>query len=214
MGRPSVLGTLKEQSAHDESLWRQHWERAPLRLVYAWEEYRTRTADYMRQRRENAFSQGAEHNHNVIFESFPYGVAIVQTDDDSKFECLTALRKDIDHEAKKATYVWSLGNGDGQKRKHEAFHHTVGATPDATNFTVGKNSDKVEVGYFRYTDYKTCAVMELEHYGEQCILWVAKEVETSVPADCLAQYNDICGAGINVHDSDICVDDDDDSEDD
>ncbi|KAL1486682.1 hypothetical protein MTO96_046847, partial [Rhipicephalus appendiculatus] len=57
-------------------------------------------------------------------------------------------------------------------------------------------SDKVEVAYFRYTDYRNCAVMEVGHYGEQCILWVAKEMENDVPAHCLEQYDDICGVGI------------------
>ncbi|KAL1481336.1 hypothetical protein MTO96_034545, partial [Rhipicephalus appendiculatus] len=51
-----------------------------------------------------------------IFELFPYGVAIMETEGDKKFECLTALRKDFDPEAKTATYIWSLDSGEGQKR--------------------------------------------------------------------------------------------------
>uniref|UniRef100_A0A023GD09 Putative lipocalin-2 1 n=1 Tax=Amblyomma triste TaxID=251400 RepID=A0A023GD09_AMBTT len=142
-----------------------------------------------------------------IFASFPYGVAITDIDNDEILDCLTAKRKDFDPEAKTVTYVWSLNGGEGNKRKHVAFHHTAGATPDATNFTVGKDSDKVEVAHFRYTDYKDCAIVEVPHFGDECVLFVSQEKENDVPASCMEQFSDICGEAISLRDKHVCVDD-------
>ncbi|XP_077488478.1 uncharacterized protein LOC144099208 [Amblyomma americanum] len=148
----------------------------------------------------------------MIFAKFPYGVGISDVDNDTIFECLTAKRKDFDPVAKTVTYVWSLNDGDG-KRKHVGFHHTAGATPDATNFTVGQDSSKVEVAYFRWSDYKDCAITEVPHFTNQCTLWVSKAVENQVPAYCLEQFHDICGVMVPLHDSDLCVVDEVDTED-
>ncbi|KAK8782415.1 hypothetical protein V5799_016241 [Amblyomma americanum] len=115
-----------------------------------------------------------------IFANFPYGVAIMDIDNDTILDCLTAKRKDYDPEAKTVTYIWSLNSGEGNNRFHTAFHHTAGATPDATNFTVGK----------------------------ECVLFVSRERENDVPLSCLEQFSDICGEAISLRDKHICVDDD------
>ncbi|XP_037578997.1 uncharacterized protein LOC119461703 [Dermacentor silvarum] len=141
-----------------------------------------------------------------VFAAFPYAVGISDSDNDTIFECLTTKRKDFDPEAKTVTYVWSLSDGPG-KRKHVEFHHTTGATPDATNFTVGTDSDEMEVAYVTWSDYKDCAITEVPHYGDQCTLWVSKAVEDLVPVYCLEQFHDICGVMVPLHDSDLCEDD-------
>ncbi|XP_050028183.3 uncharacterized protein [Dermacentor andersoni] len=147
-----------------------------------------------------------------VFAAFPYAVAISDADNDTIFECMTTMRKDFDPEAKTVTYVWSINNGPG-KRKHVGFHHTAGATPDATNFTVGRHSNKVEVAYIIWSDYKDCAITEVPHFGDQCTLWVSKEVEDLVPLYCLEQFHDVCGVVVPLHDSDLCEDDENDEED-
>ncbi|KAL3219444.1 hypothetical protein MRX96_030396 [Rhipicephalus microplus] len=114
-----------------------------------------------------------------VFAAFPYAVGISDADNDVIFQCITATRKDFDPEAKTVTYVWSLSDGPG-KRKHIEFHHTAGATPEATNFTVGK----------------------------KCTLWVSKAVEDVVPLYCLEQFYDVCGVAVPLHDSNLCLDDD------
>ncbi|XP_054922919.1 uncharacterized protein [Dermacentor andersoni] len=148
-----------------------------------------------------------------VFAAFPYAVGISDVDNDTIFECLTAKRKDFNPEAKTVTYVWSLNDSPG-KRKRVGFHHTAGATPDATNFTVGKDSNNVQVAYITWSDYKDCAITEVPYYTEQCTLWVSKEVENLVPLYCLEQFHDICGVMVPLHDSDLCQDDENDEEDD
>lgn len=146
-----------------------------------------------------------------VFAQFPYAVAISDADNDTIFECLTATRKDFDPEAKTVTYVWSISDSPG-KRKHVGFHHTAGATPEATNFTVGK-STVVEVAYVVWSDYKDCAITEVPHFSDQCTLWVSKAVEDLVPVSCLEQFHDVCGVVVPLHDSDLCLDDENDEED-
>ncbi|KAH7946626.1 hypothetical protein HPB52_002146 [Rhipicephalus sanguineus] len=135
-----------------------------------------------------------------VFAAFPYAVAISDADNDTIFECLTATRKDFDPEAKTVT-------------KHVGFHHTAGATPEATNFTVGK-STVVEVAHVVWSDYKDCAITEVPHFSDQCTLWVSKAVEDLVPLYCLEQFHDVCGVVVPLHDSDLCLDDENDEEDD
>ncbi|XP_077488707.1 uncharacterized protein LOC144099353 isoform X1 [Amblyomma americanum] len=148
-----------------------------------------------------------------VFANFPYGVAITDIDNDNILDCLTAKRKDFDPEAKTVTYVWSLNGGEGNNRYHVAFHHTAGATPDATNFTVGKDSDNVEVAHFLYSDNKDCAIVDVPHFGDECVLFVSQEKENDVPEICLEHFADICGDAIAVRDRHRCVDDDTDEED-
>ncbi|KAH7946659.1 hypothetical protein HPB52_003093 [Rhipicephalus sanguineus] len=66
--------------------------------------------------------------------------------------------------------------------------------------------DTVEVARFRYTDYKTCAVLEMPHFGDQCTLWVNEGVQDSIPEKCLEQFGDICGNGVTHHDAEMCKD--------
>uniref|UniRef100_G3MQN9 Lipocalin/cytosolic fatty-acid binding domain-containing protein n=1 Tax=Amblyomma maculatum TaxID=34609 RepID=G3MQN9_AMBMU len=141
-----------------------------------------------------------------IFEAFPHPVGVMDIDNDTILDCLSARRAEMDPEAQTATYVWSLAGSEGKTRAHVPVYHMPGDSPDATRYSVGSKDGPVEVGYFRYTDYKDCAILELPHFGDQCTLWVSEEVRDSIPAECLEQYADICGEGAPIYDKEMCED--------
>uniref|UniRef100_A0A131Z1L6 Lipocalin n=1 Tax=Rhipicephalus appendiculatus TaxID=34631 RepID=A0A131Z1L6_RHIAP len=141
-----------------------------------------------------------------VFDGFEHAIAITDIDNDSILDCLSAYRTAYDPEAHTATYVWSLASPDGNKsRQHASLHFKAGDTPDTVKFTVGSD-DTVEVARFRFTDYKTCAVVELPHFGDQCTLWVNDGVQDHIPEKCLDQFADICGNGVSHYDAEMCMD--------
>lgn len=141
-----------------------------------------------------------------IFQAFAYPIAVLDTDNDSILECLSARRAEIDPETQTATYVWSIAGDDGKGRKYVPFYHWPGDTPDVTRFSVGSKNGPVGSGRFLYTDYKDCAILEMPHYGDQCTLWVSEAVRDSIPEGCIEQYNDICGDGAPIYDQEMCKD--------
>ncbi|XP_077540145.1 uncharacterized protein LOC144152652 [Haemaphysalis longicornis] len=149
-----------------------------------------------------------------VFQHFPYAVAIFDSNNDTIFECLTAYRKHFDPVAKEVTYLWSLNQGPGQKRKHITFHSTEGPTPDTAICTVEKEENRTGLCSFRYSDYNDCAIVEQSTYGHQCTLWVRREIEDRIPVHCLVPFGKICQVAVPVHDSDLCVDDETDDTDD
>uniref|UniRef100_A0A023G965 Putative lipocalin-5 1 n=1 Tax=Amblyomma triste TaxID=251400 RepID=A0A023G965_AMBTT len=140
-----------------------------------------------------------------IFEAFPNATAIMDIDNDSILDCLTARRTEMDPENKTATYMWSLQGSDGKTRIHVPVYHMAGNTPDMTLYIFGSKNNTPEVGYFRYTDYKNCVIFELPHFGHQCTLWVSEAARDSIPDYCLKQHANICGAGITIY-KDTCKD--------
>ncbi|XP_077539727.1 uncharacterized protein LOC144152335 [Haemaphysalis longicornis] len=127
-----------------------------------------------------------------IFAALDHPIGARDTDLDVILRCLSAQRTYFDPESSNATYVWSLKQVIGNGRDYATLHHMLGDTPDRTNYTVG-SSTKVEVGIFHYTDYANCAVLEMHHFGNQCTLWVTKDVLDAIPEECLRQHEDICG---------------------
>ncbi|XP_075752293.1 uncharacterized protein LOC119182538 isoform X3 [Rhipicephalus microplus] len=127
-----------------------------------------------------------------IFESFPFAVAISDSDNDNVYECLSTRRMWIKPEEKKGEYVWFLqGNHDNRKRTI-SFYVFKGTSPDTFLFTVGSGdspcarptygsillkftsflvSKKDEAlsskAKFHYTDYENCAVLDLPYNGRQ-----------------------------------------------
>ncbi|XP_077538657.1 uncharacterized protein LOC144151477 [Haemaphysalis longicornis] len=141
------------------------------------------------------------------FSDYPFAIAISDNDNDTIFECLSATRRDFDPEAKTVTYDWSLSNGPENEREIVSLHHSAGATPDATNFTIG-DDDTVYVGYVRYNDNGNCAVTEFPFRNKElCTLWVSEEYKDMVPTYCLRHFHDICGVIVPLRDSDLCPDD-------
>ncbi|KAL1474563.1 hypothetical protein MTO96_037873 [Rhipicephalus appendiculatus] len=69
----------------------------------------------------------------------------------------------------------------------------------------GMNSTQRE-GILYYTDYKDCAIADLEYDGHVCLLWARKEVKDSVPQRCIDYYEDTCGVTVEQHSRDLCWD--------
>ncbi|KAL3226143.1 hypothetical protein MRX96_049058 [Rhipicephalus microplus] len=138
-----------------------------------------------------------------IFESFPFAVAISDSDNDNVYECLSTRRMWIKPEEKKGEYVWFLqGNHDNRN-----FYVFEGTSPDTFLFTVGSDEALSSQAKFHYTDYENCAVLDLPYNGRQCILWSTEKSKNSLPQKCLDEFEKYCGAGIPLYGKELCSDD-------
>ncbi|XP_070383953.1 uncharacterized protein [Dermacentor albipictus] len=59
---------------------------------------------------------------------------------------------------------------------------------------------------FDYTNNKNCVVANFPYKGEVCILWVPKAYVSSVPQECIDQYEDICDAEVPAYEEGLCDD--------
>uniref|UniRef100_A0A131YRI9 Lipocalin n=1 Tax=Rhipicephalus appendiculatus TaxID=34631 RepID=A0A131YRI9_RHIAP len=141
-----------------------------------------------------------------IFQAFENPIGMIDTNNDSVLECLSARRAEIDPDTQTATYVWSLVGDDGKGRKYIPFYHSPGSTPDETRFSIGSKNRPRATGHFLYTDYKNCAILELPYHGDQCTLWVSKAARDSIPDVCMEHYADVCGDGAPIYDKEMCKD--------
>ncbi|KAL1473521.1 hypothetical protein MTO96_038604 [Rhipicephalus appendiculatus] len=95
-----------------------------------------------------------------VFLSFSNVVAVVDTDNDTMFNCWTTQRTKIDHDARTATYVARFPT----VRRTLAFH--VKAERNSPRFTYTLDDDpNPKEGVFYYTDYKNCVIEDLEYHG-------------------------------------------------
>ncbi|XP_070393983.1 uncharacterized protein [Dermacentor albipictus] len=134
-----------------------------------------------------------------VFQSFPNAVAIIDSDNDTSFNCWTADRTEIDHKNQTATYAALFPT----VRKTLLFH--VKAENNSPKFTFTLNDDPTpKEGMFYYTDYENCVIEDLEYHGHQCVLWVRKELKNSVPQICINHFADTCGVGVLKHGKDLC----------
>ncbi|XP_054922225.1 uncharacterized protein [Dermacentor andersoni] len=136
-----------------------------------------------------------------VFSSFPYAVAISGSPNAPDLVCLAARQLEIDPDAKTTTYLWlfpSLGQAIPFKVK-------AAEKPGTMTFTVGEDMTPQE-GIIYYTDYKTCAVADLEYDGHVCLLWTSREVKDSVPQECINYFEDTCGFTVDQHSRDLCHD--------
>uniref|UniRef100_A0A6M2CMJ5 Putative lipocalin-2 1 n=1 Tax=Rhipicephalus microplus TaxID=6941 RepID=A0A6M2CMJ5_RHIMP len=138
-----------------------------------------------------------------IFQAFENPIGMIDTNNDSVLECLSARRAEIDPETQTATYVWSLTGDDGKGRKYIPFYHSPGRTPDETRFSIGSKNRPGAIGHFLYTDYMNCAILEIPYHGDQCTLWVSSAVRDSIPDVCMEQYAIVCGSGVPIYDKDM-----------
>ncbi|XP_049527891.1 uncharacterized protein LOC125947365 [Dermacentor silvarum] len=141
-----------------------------------------------------------------VFENFPFGVAITDNDNDTIFECVTAKRAWLDMDSKKVEYVWLLKGPKGTPRKTIAFYAAEGNSPDTFLFMEGSDDAPPVVGKLYYSDYKTCAVIDMSHQSPRCILWATETSKDSLPQECLDQFEKNCGVGIPVYTKDLCAD--------
>ncbi|XP_049517267.1 uncharacterized protein LOC119439998 isoform X4 [Dermacentor silvarum] len=139
---------------------------------------------------------------STVFQSFPNAVAIIDSDNDTLFNCWTAERTEIDHETQSATYAALFPT----VRKARLFY--VKAEKNSPKFTFTLDDDPTpKEGMFYYTDYENCVIEDLEYHGHQCVLWVRKELKNSVPQICINHFADTCGVGVPKHSRDLCRDD-------
>nr|XP_037285742.1 uncharacterized protein LOC119178624 [Rhipicephalus microplus] len=136
-----------------------------------------------------------------VMQSFPYAVAVVDSDNDTYFNCWTVERKAIDDVARTATYEGHFPLAG------RVVPFYVKAEENSPKFTFTLDDDPTpKEGMFYYTDYENCVVEDLEYHKHQCVLWVKKELENSVPQSCINYYVDICGVGVPIHSRDLCRD--------
>ncbi|XP_037286883.2 uncharacterized protein LOC119179862 isoform X2 [Rhipicephalus microplus] len=140
-----------------------------------------------------------------VIKAFPFSVAIMDSDNDTIFECLISNRTDIDYEAKKATFVWTIGGTKGVPKQEVPFYVTPGLTPGTMDMLIGDDPD-VKQGIFYYFGHD-CIVMDLEYNGHLCLLWTALYLLHNVPPVCIDQFVDTCGVVADPHRRDLCPDD-------
>ncbi|KAL1477260.1 hypothetical protein MTO96_035881 [Rhipicephalus appendiculatus] len=116
-----------------------------------------------------------------LFQSFPYVVAVRDINPDSTFKCLTATRTEVKPEVPSVEYVWSFNAEEGQDRKEATLLFEPGSTPEATTTIVNSDTSNPEISRFLYTDYETCAILDMNSFGHQCILWTTDEAKNDVP---------------------------------
>ncbi|XP_070377556.1 uncharacterized protein [Dermacentor albipictus] len=144
-----------------------------------------------------------------VYGRFPYIVAISDSNNDTIFECLSAKRTEYDPGAKKATYVVIFKGHHGGQKKNVAFHVSEGPSPSTIEFTEDEHPDHAETAEILYTDYETCYIAKFLYNGEQCFLYVPKEMEDNVPHHCINHFAATCGVAVPVYSKDLCPDDED-----
>ncbi|XP_054922746.1 uncharacterized protein [Dermacentor andersoni] len=140
-----------------------------------------------------------------VFESFPHVVALSDSNNDTIFECMEANRTAFDPIAKTATFVWAFGPPGSSNKLYVPFPQRVGNEPGTIEFWTPGDSTPRE-GRLYYTDYDACAVLDFEILGHQCSLWVRRDAITSLPQECVDQYEDTCGVVVPEQRKDLCAD--------
>ncbi|KAL3208794.1 hypothetical protein MRX96_038828 [Rhipicephalus microplus] len=141
-----------------------------------------------------------------IFNQFPTGIAMSDSNNDTMYECLKAKRIWLNAEAKKGEYIWVLKSEQGKPRKKISFYLSEGSSPDKFTYKAGSEGTDSEEATFKYTDYIHCSVLEMPFYGHQCILWLSEKSKDSVPQECLDKFHTICGVGNTLYRKDLCPD--------
>ncbi|XP_049527892.1 uncharacterized protein LOC125947366 [Dermacentor silvarum] len=139
-----------------------------------------------------------------IFNNFPSGVAISNSNNDSEYECLTAKRIWLNAKAKQGKYIWILKERHGKSKIEIPFYLSQGSSPDTFSYKVGSEDATPEEGKFMYTDYEHCSVLDMPYNGHQCILWSSELSKDSLPQECMDKFADICGVGIPLYNQDLC----------
>ncbi|XP_077540068.1 uncharacterized protein LOC144152611 [Haemaphysalis longicornis] len=158
-----------------------------------------------------ASAEHTEESHEApdsfkIFEQFPQGIAILDSNNDTIFECLAVKRMFLDRKTKTAEYVWLFKGHHGEPKQTVAFYAEEGPTPDKFFFMESSEASPKKDGQFYYTDYKTCAVMYMDYHGGQCILWSVPHKRDSLPQECMDQFAKSCGVGVPTYSKDLCDD--------
>uniref|UniRef100_G3MSI2 Lipocalin n=1 Tax=Amblyomma maculatum TaxID=34609 RepID=G3MSI2_AMBMU len=128
-----------------------------------------------------------------MFAAFPHVVAVFTSNNHTSFKCLSATRTRFNAHNKTATYIWHLKAHSGHPRKDVSFDISFGETPGQGTFVLNNDTANPHTAYYRYSDYRTCAVTESPYDGsDHCTLWVKKNVKHNVPRHCLDKYEETC----------------------
>ncbi|KAK8782735.1 hypothetical protein V5799_015927 [Amblyomma americanum] len=100
-----------------------------------------------------------------VISSYPYSVAISDSDNDGTLECLAANRTAIDEEAQTATMTWILPETEFSPKQEIPFYVRPGAEPGTMDFTVD-DDPTLRQGIFYYAD-DDCVVLDLEYRGHR-----------------------------------------------
>uniref|UniRef100_A0A023G9C4 Putative lipocalin-5 1 n=1 Tax=Amblyomma triste TaxID=251400 RepID=A0A023G9C4_AMBTT len=136
---------------------------------------------------------------------FRDSIALMDIDNDSILDCLTARRIQYDPDVWSATYLWNVAASNGE-RLHFPVYLTAADTPDNFNISTSIKPGQFFIGHTYYFDGESCVVISMPHLGNQCTLWVTKERKDSIPDECMEQFEKNCGNGNNLHDRDTCKD--------
>ncbi|XP_049527881.1 uncharacterized protein LOC125947360 [Dermacentor silvarum] len=139
-----------------------------------------------------------------IYENFPFAVAVSDSDNDRRYECVTTRRMWLLPEEKKGEYIWLLEGHDGKSKQTVSFYVFEGSSPDTVRFTVGSEDSPSNEAKFYYSDYENCAVIDIPYNGRQCMLWTKETVKDSVPQKCLDEFQKNCGVGAPLYNKDLC----------
>ncbi|XP_075532086.1 uncharacterized protein LOC142564809 isoform X2 [Dermacentor variabilis] len=112
-----------------------------------------------------------------IFDIFPDGVAIYTSSNDPSLMCVTADRTEYKPNGK-VVYTWNLNSGKESKKDTHVVEYYPGPAPD----TVVAIANHV------------------------CILWVPKAYVSSVPQECVDQFEDICDEEVPAYQEGLCDD--------
>ncbi|XP_077538975.1 uncharacterized protein LOC144151729 [Haemaphysalis longicornis] len=140
-----------------------------------------------------------------VFSSFPFAVAISDSDNETIFECVKTTRTQLDPEAQTATFAWVARETDFNPRQEVLFHVKAAEEPGTVTFTVDDDPTEKE-GIFYYTDYEKCLVMDFEYRGHQCILWMPIKYKDDAPQECIDYFVDTCGVSVTFNRTDLCED--------
>ncbi|KAL1486469.1 hypothetical protein MTO96_031371, partial [Rhipicephalus appendiculatus] len=140
-----------------------------------------------------------------VFQSFPYVLSLSDSDNDTIFECMEANRTEFDPVAKTATFVWIFRPPGSSNKIYVPLPQRVGNEPGTIEFRI-PGDPTVREGRLYYTDYDTCAVLDMEILGHQCALWVRRDTVQSLPQECIDQFEDTCGVIVPQQRRQLCAD--------
>ncbi|XP_077538828.1 uncharacterized protein LOC144151594 [Haemaphysalis longicornis] len=140
-----------------------------------------------------------------VFQVFGDAAAIFDSNDDNILECVLSNRTAIDLDARTAVFTWTLRSPDGKPGEKVSFFAHAEAEPGA--LTIYTNDDPTPTeGAYTYSDYQDCVILKIHFQGDQCILWVQRELKDSVPQHCIDHFVADCGAVVPLYSRDLCYD--------
>ncbi|KAH6926773.1 hypothetical protein HPB50_022158 [Hyalomma asiaticum] len=143
----------------------------------------------------------------AMLEAFPQAVSIYTSTNDTDLLCVTWNHTYLDLGLKKATFVWDLKGHRGSVKRNVTFDVEEGEAPDLLTYYIDNDRTQPLTGRCIYSDYDTCAVINLSFLGhDQCMLWVKPSVVHRVPRRCRNTYKQKCRvpARYPTYDSRLC----------